>query len=107
MFRCHHATTHNSYDSYIWRILDTACARYICCGVCTPVAGKNNNARFKFSHFSTGASALIMVDISSRVKCLIDMAPLGQATAQAPQPLHSASFTEDTLFPSLTITLGA
>ena len=41
-----------------------------------------------------------MVSIISSVKCRIDIAPLGHATAHVPHPLQSASFTMATRLPS-------
>ena len=35
------------------------------------------------------------------------MAPVGQVTAQTPQPLHSVSFISETMIPFLVMTLGA
>jgi len=87
---------HDTDYANVWRILLPRCASKISGSIGAPVAHEAYDSRFE-AHINTPSSSDM---ICSVVKCLAVMAPLGQAAAQVPQPLHIASLIVETFLPS-------
>jgi hypothetical protein len=95
------ARTHHADNTDVGRILKAAYSSQISGGIGTPVATKrydfwfvfSTHVIFSFIRIYPPRAASTMVSTCMSVKWRIAAAPVGQATAQAPQPLHIASLT--------------
>ena len=116
------ARTHYPNHPDIVRILHPTNTGQICAGIGAPVTAEGDNFRFKFTSHEhipflirmlfnamrlalcalrySHRAASTMVSTSWSVKWRIAAAPVGQATAQAPQPLQSTSWICESRTPS-------
>jgi hypothetical protein len=92
------AAHHTDY-SYVRCVFFSRSASQVGGSVGTPVAQESDYFGL-VAHVITPSSCSMICFV---VKCRLVIAPLGQAAAQVPQPLHKASFIVDTFFSSLNV----
>jgi hypothetical protein len=91
------AAAHDANCAHIRFVLYPSRARQVSASVATPIAQEGDYFRLE-THINAPSICAI---ICSVVKCRLVIAPLGQAAAQVPQPLHRASLITDAFLSSL------